>query len=94
MSYWNPKQKEQLEKGLSFLPNLLARICPVCNGHGEYEQTYNAGCGMGLYQVTGPCSYCEGGGLLQGNLPAPSSVRNQVIVAGERHEQLPSPSCH
>lgn len=32
--------------------------CPICKGFGHYNQTYNAGCGMGFYRSSGPCDYC------------------------------------
>ena len=72
----------QLVRGLECLPaNFIAAVCDICKGHGEYKQTYTAGCGMGSYRSTGGCDYCDGTGLLQGSKPAPDSVRNQVIEA-------------
>lgn len=32
--------------------------CWACKGEGEYKQTYNAGCGGGYYNSTGPCEHC------------------------------------
>lgn len=32
--------------------------CPLCEGKGEYKQTYTAGCGGGYYQSMGPCEMC------------------------------------
>jgi hypothetical protein len=33
--------------------------CGWCNGRGEYEQTYTAGCGGGYYRSLGPCDHCR-----------------------------------
>jgi len=34
------------------------RLCPMCKGAGEYEQTYNLGCGMGFMPLEGGCEIC------------------------------------
>lgn len=39
------------------------RLCGCCGGTGEYEQLYNAGCGMGHYRSVGRCDWCNGTGL-------------------------------
>lgn len=44
------------------LPELV-RLCGWCDGKGVYEQTYNAGCGGGLYRSMGQCDTCKGVGL-------------------------------
>jgi len=41
--------------------------CTVCKGKGETEQVYTAGCGMGSYKSMGPCSWCNGIGLVLKN---------------------------
>lgn len=63
-------------------------VCPVCNGAGEYEQTYTAGCGGGYYRSLGPCECCteKGRGYWKGcgyvyketGLPIPRSVWEQI----------------
>ena len=67
--------------------------CPVCNGSGEYEQHYTAGCGGGGYQSTGPCDYCKHpkghlwnhmrglGYRMKSGQPVPQSVINQIEIA-------------
>ena len=37
------------------------QICPSCNGTGETEQMYTAGCGMGYYKSKGRCQQCGNG---------------------------------
>jgi DnaJ-class molecular chaperone len=62
------------------LPDLV-RVCKVCNGDGQYEQTYNAGCGFGLYRSMGRCDFCRGQGYVYLNgEPIPISVTNQIKV--------------
>ncbi len=80
---------EQLKSGLQALgPNFSAEICTICDGAGQYVQTYTAGCGMGYYRSMGRCDWCAGKGLLQGDVAAPDSVVNQVMTAGsEKNEQ-------
>ncbi len=59
----------------------LVKTCGACNGKGSYEQTYNAGCGMGLYRSTGPCDFCNGQGFRYLNgTPVPESVTNQIKI--------------
>lgn len=81
----NKKQHSaNLAAGLLMLgPEFTAKICSICDGHGEREQTYTAGCGGGYFKSMGPCEYCEEHGLLQNGKPAPISVVIQVINAGE-----------
>ena len=63
-------------------------ICPACNGAGEYEQTYNAGCGGGLYKSIGPCDYCAHpkrfmtglGYRMKNRSVVPDSVINQIVI--------------
>ena len=74
-----------LKLGLSRLrPDYIAEVCGICNGRGEYDQSYTAGCGGGYYRSSGPCDYCERTGLTQRNRPAPGSVVNQVLVAASQ----------
>lgn len=81
-----------LKRGLEKLPvDFAAKVCPVCDGHGQYRQTYNAGCGMGTYQSMGGCDHCDGTGLVWKSAngwgkAAPESVRNQVLVAATAGE--------
>jgi hypothetical protein len=77
-----------LRAGLKVLPEgFCARICPLCDGEGQRQQTYTRGCGMGYSTMVGGCDYCDGTGLLQGTEPAPSSVRVQVLEAAlSRHD--------
>lgn len=73
----------ELRAGLDKMQTgFLARICPQCNGEGQYSQMYTAGCGGGYFRSMGGCDYCEGHGLLQGSKPAPASVVEQVALAG------------
>lgn len=75
----------RLRVGLATLPQgFAACICEICDGRGEYEQTYTHGCGRGYYRAVGGCDYCDGTGLLQGQKAAPDSVRMQVLNAAER----------
>lgn len=69
-----------LKRGLARLPsNFAAEICWACDGAGERKQTFTAGCGGGYFSSMSGCDYCDGTGLLQGDKPAPASVREQVI---------------
>lgn len=77
------KHADALRRGLTKLgPTFFASIC-YCEGHGEIVQHYNVGCGGGFIRMMGPHDFCGGRGLLQGDQPAPLSVLNQVLVAGE-----------
>lgn len=60
-------------------PGFAARVCGVCAGEGRCVQTFTAGCGGGYFQTNAGCDWCDGTGLLQGDRPAPASVRAQVI---------------
>jgi len=75
-----------LKSGLATLPDdFAASVCFMCQGQGQYEQTYTAGCGGGYYKATGPCDCCGSTGLRQGDgysSPAPVSVIEQVLNAG------------
>lgn len=72
-----------LREGLATLgATFAADICPLCDGAGSRRQRYTAGCGMGDFSMNGTCDYCDGYGLVQHGKPAPSSVVNQVILAG------------
>lgn len=74
---------DELRRGLEVLgPNFLANLCPLCEGHGQYRQTYNMGCGMGMSRSMGGCDCCGKLGLMQAGKPAPLSVMYQVINAG------------
>ena len=75
----------------SILPELV-EVCPICNGAGEYRQTYTAGCGMGTYRALGPCDYCKHpskfmkglGYRMKDGGEVPLSVINQIEIAMER----------
>jgi DnaJ-class molecular chaperone len=72
-----------LTAGLSKLPsNFLAKVCVICKGYGEYEQTYCDG-PNGRMRLTGGCDYCDGTGLVIGHKPAPESVLEQVLQAAK-----------
>lgn len=71
------------------LPELVIP-CPICNTKGEHEQTYNIGCGRGLYKSLGPCDFChiEGyfmespGYVYKDTMKGiPKSVLNQIKIA-------------
>lgn len=47
--------------GITLPPHIA--LCGICNGKGQYEQTYTAGCGMGSFRSVGRCDHCEGTGL-------------------------------
>lgn len=84
---------DALALGLRCLgPGFLAQVCTICKGHGEYQQTYTRGCGMGTMRSTGGCDYCGATGLTQGyamgNNAAPDSVREQVLEAARRNMEL------
>lgn len=73
---------ESLRVGLERLPkNFVAQICPSCNGRGSYVQRFNAGCGMGSFEIEAGCDWCGATGLLQNDKPAPASVLIQVLNA-------------
>lgn len=75
----------ELKRGLEILgPNFLAEICGLCDGEGQYRQTYGLGCGMGTAFMVGGCDHCGFTGLRQGGGPAPASVRGQVLTAARR----------
>lgn len=38
------------------------RICGMCEGKGQYVQTYTIGCGMGYTEMMGRCDACDGTG--------------------------------
>lgn len=77
---------EILKAGLIKLgPDFCAKLCEVCKGAGEYEQTYIVGCGGGSYRSVGRCDWCKKkAGLIVGREPASESVVNQVRLAGDR----------
>ena len=57
---------DELHKAMDFMDLKLPKyvqLCPICDGRGEYQQSYNAGCGGGMYRSTGPCDYCKIDGL-------------------------------
>jgi len=70
-------------------------ICPWCNGEGRCEQTYNAGCGMGMYRSMGRCDMCQAdkkkyqrglGYKLKDGGKVSDSVINQIeIMNKEKH---------
>lgn len=86
-SHFHPHVEEHslnLTRGLARLPDdFTARICEVCLGKGEYEQTYCDG-PNGSMRLTGGCDYCDGMGLLVGSKPAPMSVVQQVLNAADQ----------
>lgn len=72
----------ELKAGLAKLPsNFIAEICWGCDGRGASKQLFTAGCGGGYYHTISGCDYCNGTGLLQCDLAAPASVREQVLTA-------------
>lgn len=74
-----------LRRGLEVLgPRFVAEVCSLCEGHGQYRQVYNMGCGMGMQRSMGGCDYCGKLGLLQAGKPAPLSVMYQVLNAAAR----------
>lgn len=84
------KHAAALSAGLACLPSgFSAVLCEVCNGHGQYEQTYTAGCGGGYFRMKGACNCCEETGLLQNGRPAPISVIHQVLNAGTAAKDTP-----
>jgi hypothetical protein len=71
-----------LKLGIATLPvGFLASVCELCGGTGNRRQMFTAGCGSGYYHAMRGCDYCDGTGLLQGTVPAPASVRAQVLTA-------------
>ncbi len=64
--------------------------CKLCDGKGEYEQTYNAGCGRGYYRSMGQCDGCKGMKYRyrESYEPVPPSVLNQINVELERTAKL------
>lgn len=76
----------KLKLGLTKMPSgFLARVCPLCDGKGLREQMYCDGPNGELthLRLRGGCDYCDGTGLLQGDKPAPDSVRSQVLTAAD-----------
>jgi hypothetical protein len=86
IAYGRTKQHAaQLRAGLARLPaDFAARLCGVCNGEGEYEQTFTHGCGGGYYRAMSGCDHCDDTGLMQGRSPAPASVLEQVLGAARQ----------
>lgn len=73
-----------LRRGLERLgPGFVGHLCGVCKGGGSRRERYTAGCGMGSYWSTGACDWCDGIGLRQHDNPAPLTVLDQVLRAGE-----------
>jgi len=67
----------QLKRGLERLgPNFVATICYWCDGTTTHNFEHCHVCGAGKFYGTSL-------GLLINNKPAPDSVVNQVLVAGE-----------
>jgi len=96
----NEEHAARLKHGLALMhPQFSAYVCTVCDGKGEYPQTYTLGCGGGYYTSTGQCDYCAGTGLCQGTghyNPAPESVREQVLNAAQAqltHDGEPAEAC-
>jgi len=89
--YYVPYGKEEehadnLRAGLIFLGHSVnAYICAVCQGKGQYEQQYTAGCGGGCYRSQGPCNWCRGIGLMQADKGAPGDLVLQVVEAGKTY---------
>lgn len=97
------EQKAKLEAELAKEKEALLRtklptyveVCGICDGKGEYEQTYTAGCGGGYYRSSGPCWKCGKGEPWKGvgyvykatGEPVPQSVLNQIAdVLGKEIE--------
>lgn len=75
----------EMHAGLMVLgPDFNAVVCHMCDGEGQYEQTYTAGCGGGYFKSMGGCDHCDGMGLLQHGRPASISVIIQVGIAGTK----------
>jgi hypothetical protein len=67
----------QLKRGLEKLgPNFVATLCYWCEGTGHHKFEHCTVCGRGK-------QYGCALGLLIENTPAPESVVNQVLIAGE-----------
>ena len=72
------------------LPSLV-EICPLCKGEGQYRQTYNAGCGQGMFETIGRCDCCMGHRFLmkklkrEARIPT-SSVINQIQIANPKFD--------
>lgn len=71
------------------LPSLV-RLCGCCDGRGEYEQMYTAGCGGGYYRSMGPCGWCKEQGFVYKATsdPVPSSVRVQIMNMNPDFENM------
>lgn len=81
----NEEHQTKLKAGLARMrSDFTAKLCGMCDGAGEYRQTYTAGCGGGYYSSMGDCEYCGGTGLRQGYKPAAESVVHQVLNAAAR----------
>lgn len=75
------------------LPEYVEK-CWRCEGKGEYKQSYTAGCGGGMFNMLGPCSFCShpeasfGKGLgyrmKDPHKEVSSSVINQIKVMNEK----------
>lgn len=75
------KLRKAIDKGTQLELPTLVYACSVCKGMGQYEQSYNAGCGFGMYRSMGPCDFCQSTGFRYHNgTPIPKSVLNQIIV--------------
>lgn len=80
----------ELKRGLAKMPSdFIASICGLCDGEGQYRQTFTAGCGGGYHQSMSGCDFCDGTGLLQCSQPAPASVREQVLHASRDTPEAP-----
>jgi len=72
-----------LMRGLDHMPDyFLADMCWGCAGTTRRRQMFTHGCGGGYYHSMDDCDICGGEGLLMGSRPVPTSVTEQVLVAG------------
>lgn len=74
---------------MSELPEYIEK-CSWCDGTGQYEQMYTAGCGGGYFRSIGPCEQCGKGEPWKGvgyvykatNEPVSASVLTQIATQG------------
>jgi len=94
IAYGHEKEHAKaLKRGLALMPSgFIAEICSLCEGEGQYMQSYTNGCGGGYSRMRGGCDFCNSTGLLQGCAAAPDSVRNQVLVAASAPNWKPKAS--
>lgn len=95
---WRPDREALAAVRDDQIPEYISR-CGLCDGAGEYDQSYTAGCGMGRYHTLGPCHHCGGSYGIRGSgfvydetgKAVGDSVLAQLETIGRRNLTEPRP---